>query len=544
MKKSNCVDLTSRLCFGSATSPLTNCWLLSMCCAAAFGTHADCFAAQSGATTVVLNNRDLSGDGIADSVIATPWIANSAGIVDVWDGATGALIVQFTGLTPGDGFGASLAFTGDLNSDGLPELLIGAPGSQRAFLAVGPFADVSDPAVSAARLNHELASPDGATTDFGFDVAGSYDFDGDSSPDLRVAAHALMADGSTATLTFIFNGVTGGLIGTCTRSISRPTIERAVADTDRDAKVTVTDLATVFENLGSTEVDGATNGDVTGDGEVDGADVGLVGSSLGNELYGDVIATEAQCPQASVSIQAIGETVCVHADNTTVLAAVLVEGIGNPVDPADIIHPEPNECGERIRACLTDPRVIAAAQLAGARCWPASGGGPTGIIGRIYCAPCPQSRQPNTVLEGFAQPHCGWFVTPSVNITICDTSSDDCETLSHELVHVSQACQLGLFTGPCEVFHIRWRDRRAAICRELEAYRTAGQCDDYPATALGDCCARACASAELFWQRSIDACKRCCEHLRHSPCCHEGTLRPNCVQDVDGPCPDGESHGY
>ena len=47
-----------------------------------------------------------------------------------------------------------------------------------------------------------------------------------------------------------------------------------------------------------------------------------------------------------------------------------------------------------------------------------------------------------------------------------------------------------------------------------------------------------------FWQRSQTAFQECCEHLRHSPCCHEGTLRPNCVQDVDGPCPDGESHGY
>lgn len=506
--------------------------------------RADCFAVQSVAATVTLNGRDLSGDGIADSVIATPWIAQSAGIVDVWDGATGALIVQFTGLTPGDGFGASLAFTGDLNSDGLPELLIGAPGSQRAYLAMGPFADVSDPAVSAIRLNHELASPDGTTTDFGFDVAGLYDFDGDMSPDLRVAAHVTAADGASATKTFIFNGVTGGLIGTCERAPARPTIERAVADTDRDAKVTATDLATVFENLGATEVDGATNGDVTDDGVVDGADVGLVGSSLGNELYGDVIATDAGCPVASVSIQAIDETVCIHAENTTVLAAVVVEGIGNPVNPADIIHPLDNECGDRIRACLTDPRVVAAAQLVGARCWPATGGGPGGIIGRIYCAPCPPLPDGRKWHGGDVSSICGWFLTTSVNIRICEGTVDVCETVAHELVHVSQACQLGLFTGPCEVFQIRLRDRRDAICRELEAYRTAGQCDDGPDTALDDCCVRACESVEVIWQGSEVACMRCCEHLRHTPCCHEGTLRPNCVQDVDGPCPDGRSHGY
>ena len=537
MKKSNCVDLTSRLCVGSATSPLTNCWLLSMCCAAAFCTHADCFAAQSGATTVVLNNRDLSGDGIADYVIATPWIAQSAGIDDVWDGATGELIVQFTGLTPGDGFGASLAFTGDLNSDGLPELLIGAPGSQRAYLAIGPFADVSDPAVSAARLNHELSSPDGTTTDFGFDVAGLYDFDGDMSPDLRVAAHVTAADGTASTKTFIFNGVTGGLIGTCTRSISRPTIERAVADTDRDAKVTVTDLATVFENLGATEVDGATNGDVTGDGEVDGADVGLVGSSLGNELYGDVISTDAPCPEASVSIQAIGETVCVHAENTTVLAAVVVEGIGNPVDPADIIHPEPNECGDRIRACLTDPHVIAAAQLVGARCWPASGGGPTGIIGRIYCAPCGGAG-----VSGETIPRCS-DLERIVNITICKGSLDgDCVILAHELTHVSHACQYGLFSEPpsCGGFEDRWGDSRHAICSELEAYQIDGQCHDGASNPTTPCCEFICASVGSLWQRATATCIECCEEAVRQKCCDGGLMRHTSpCMSANTPCETG-----
>lgn len=542
MKKGNCVDLTSRLCVGSATSPLTNCWLLSMCCASAFGTHADCFAAQSGATTVVLNNRDLSGDGIADSVIATPWIAQSAGIVDVWDGATGELIVQFTGLNLGDGFGASLAFTGDLNSDGLPELRIGAPGSQRAFLAVGPFADVSDPAVSAARLNHELSSPDSTTTDFGFDVAGLYDFDGDMSPDVRVAAHVTAADGTASTKTFIFNGVTGGLIGRCTRSISRPTIERAVADTDRDAKVTVADLATVFENLGSTEVDGATNGDVTGDGIVDGADVGLVGSSLGNELYGDVISTDAPCPEASVSIQAIDETVCVHAENTTVLAAVVVEGIGNPVDPADIIHPLDNECGDRIRACLTDPRVVEAVQLVDARCWP-GGVGPSGVIGHIYCEPCD-----DRLSEGLTVWKFDRAGRRTVNIYLCKVGSVlDCEVLAHELTHLSHMCQWGLFNShpevPFDVFRRRAEDPRNQICAELEAYRVDGTCRPQADDPQALCCVPACNSAAEVWQHREADCLACCGMILQSvPCCDGGVMRPSSVCDITtGPCSAGGS---
>jgi FG-GAP repeat len=521
MKTLRSVNPLNRSRCRSAVAVAVNSSLLTLICAATLAAHADCFAAQSGAATVTLNGRDLSGDGIADSVIATPWIANTAGIVDVFDGATGALIVQFTGLAAGDGFGASLAFTGDLNSDGLPEVLIGAPGSQRAYLAMGPFADVSDPAVSASRLNHELASPDGTTVDFGFDVAGLYDFDGDTSPDLRVAAHVTAADGTASTKTFIFNGVTGGLIGTCERAPARPTIERAVADTDLDAKVTVTDLATVFENLGATEADGATSGDVTGDGVVDGADVGLVGSSLGNELYGDVIATDAGCPAASVSIQAIDETVCVHAENTTVLAAELVDGVVNPVDPADIIHPNNNECGERIRACLTNPRVIEAVQLVAARCWP-GGVGPPGVIGRIYCAPC-NELQPGT--QGYAGTICIGS-TRQVTITICSGSNiNDCEVLAHELTHISQYCAMGLFSlqsVSCDQFEAIRRDPRNAICRELEAYRTAGQCDDNPATPLSDCCTRACGSAARYWQGSVVNCQNCCKELSDRRCCDHG----------------------
>lgn len=542
MKTLRSVNPLNRSRCRSAVAVAVNSSLLTLICAATLAAHADCFAAQSGAATVTLNGRDLSGDGIADSVIATPWIANTAGIVDVFDGATGALIVQFTGLAAGDGFGASLAFTGDLNSDGLPEVLIGAPGSQRAYLAMGPFADVSDPAVSASRLNHELASPDGTTVDFGFDVAGLYDFNGDMSPDLRVAAHVTAADGTASTKTFIFNGVTGGLIGTCERAPARPTIERAVADTDLDAKVTVTDLATVFENLGATEADGATSGDVTGDGVVDGADVGLVGSSLGNELYGDVIATDAGCPAASVSIQAIDETVCVHAENTTVLAAVLVAGVVNPIDPADIIHPEPNECGERIRACLTDPRVVEAVQLVDARCWP-GGVGPSGVIGHIYCEPC-EDRQD----EGLAVWKIDRAGRRTVNIYLCKEGSVlDCEVLAHELTHLSHMCQWGLFNShpevPFDVFRRRAEDPRNQICAELEAYRVDRTCHPQADDPQSLCCVSACESAEETWQHREADCLACCGMILQSvPCCDGGVMRPSSACDITtSPCSAGGS---
>lgn len=89
-----------------------------------------------------LTRQDLNGDGVADSVWCNPNADGGAGVVEVIDGSTGALIVRFVG-DAGARFGAAASAVDDISGDGLADLVVGAPGQQRAYLIDGPFADVA-----------------------------------------------------------------------------------------------------------------------------------------------------------------------------------------------------------------------------------------------------------------------------------------------------------------------------------------------------------------------------------------------------------------
>ncbi len=115
---------------------------------------------------------DLDNDGHPDFAVGAPYddaTGADSGSVYVFSGATGALVHKINGGAAGDAFGWSICDGRDFNSDGLPDLVVGAP------LADSPLPDsgtayLFDPA-SAAQLD----SRDGgsALAEFGYSVASA-----------------------------------------------------------------------------------------------------------------------------------------------------------------------------------------------------------------------------------------------------------------------------------------------------------------------------------------------------------------------------------
>jgi len=78
----------------------------------------------------VASIADLTGDGVRDVLVGATQDSNifnqGAGYVRLYNGATGAFVRTHNGSTVGDRFGISCADAGDLNGDGLSEILVGA----------------------------------------------------------------------------------------------------------------------------------------------------------------------------------------------------------------------------------------------------------------------------------------------------------------------------------------------------------------------------------------------------------------------------------
>jgi len=161
---------------------------------------------------------DLDGDGIPDLVVGTPgdndggtsrgalWVLflNQDGSVRV-EQKISDLAGNFTaGLSDNDQFGGAVAVVGDLDGDGIPDLLAGSAndsdgGSQRGAVYV-LFMNRD----GTVRAQQKISSLAGNFTDslidgehFGSAVAGAGDIDGDGIPDLAVGASG-DADGGTA----------------------------------------------------------------------------------------------------------------------------------------------------------------------------------------------------------------------------------------------------------------------------------------------------------------------------------------------------------
>lgn len=163
--------------------------------------------------TVVANAGDVNGDGVPDMIVSAPGAAPGglflAGSAFVYSGSDGGVLHRFDGeaainfLTAVDG-------AGDINGDGFADLIVGA-----AFTTTASGANAGTAWVYSGADGSLLHRFDGAASNatLGSSVAGAGDVDGDGVGDLIVGAPSVSVNGLFKNgAAYVFSGATGNLL--------------------------------------------------------------------------------------------------------------------------------------------------------------------------------------------------------------------------------------------------------------------------------------------------------------------------------------------
>lgn len=144
--------------------------------------------------------RDVDGDGAGDALAGAPFNTTAganAGAAYAFSGRSGAPLFTWTGA-PDDALGYALADAGDVDGDGLSDIIVGAPGFSgpgKAYLYSG---------ADGSQLHVFVGT--GEAGSFGSAVAGAGDLDGDGRADILVGAETDPTGGMNAGRVAAFSG--------------------------------------------------------------------------------------------------------------------------------------------------------------------------------------------------------------------------------------------------------------------------------------------------------------------------------------------------
>ena len=154
---------------------------------------------------------DVNDDGVPDAAFGSPHASiavHHGGLLDVISGATHLPLWSFNGLFADGELGFSAASAGDVNHDLHDDIVVGAPfagASTEGVVTVFSGADGS---------TLYTKSGQSANSEFGFSVSGARDIDNDGWPDFVVGAPLESATGTAAGRVRVYSGHTGSLMWT------------------------------------------------------------------------------------------------------------------------------------------------------------------------------------------------------------------------------------------------------------------------------------------------------------------------------------------
>ncbi|WP_281018349.1 MULTISPECIES: tandem-95 repeat protein [unclassified Minwuia] len=184
-------------------------------------------AGTSGAGFSVSDAGDVNGDGLADMLVGAPLGGQGAAYVvfgkadstaiDLGDVEAGIGGFAITGSSPLDNIGQAVSGAGDLNGDGLDDLIVGSPQSNangvRSGIAHVIYGKADGDTVDLDNFTESVDgfSIVGASADdrAGYAVAGVGDFDGDGLDDIAVSSPTAALDSGGAGMTYIVLGTAG-----------------------------------------------------------------------------------------------------------------------------------------------------------------------------------------------------------------------------------------------------------------------------------------------------------------------------------------------